>query len=205
MKDSRSAKGLLLFLTGILFFILAPGLFPDEPIDIFLTQASQNMDGENYQTALVLYMKALPRLSELSETARSRILNNIGFCAFKTGDLSLAESYYRQALELDGDYVTCLNNIGALLMGQVRYREAAVYLKRADAKEDRNIKVIFNLAVCAGRLKNESDLLLYMKRAFELNESYTYQRLRKNNIGQREIKLLKAKIAHIDRNHRSYF
>lgn len=113
----------------------------------------------------------------------------------------MAESYYRQALELDGEYVTCLNNLGALLMVQGRYRDANVFLKRADAKEDRNIKVIFNLAVCAGRLENETDLLHYMKRAFELNEDYTYQRLKKNNIGRREIRLLKERIAKLEIDH----
>lgn len=174
--------------------------FSEDPLDVLLGTAAKYVDAEKYQKAFTLYQRVEPQLRTLSETVQARIYNNMGFCAFKLRIFGEAASYYRQALNRKGDYVICLNNMAALLMNQKKYQEALAYLKRADAIDKRNIKVLFNMAVCLGYQRNERESLVYMKRAFELDEDYTYHRLRSRHISDKYIRKLRERIRNLERD-----
>lgn len=171
----------------------------ENPLQTHLANASKYIDREDYKKALALYKGIEPSLTALSDTLQARIYNNMGFCAFKLGKFGEAATYYRYALERNNGYVICLNNMAVLLMGQKKFQDAIIYLKRADTIDAHNIKVLFNLTVCFGHLRNEREALSCLRRAFNLDEQYTYRRLKSRFVSDKEIRKLRDQLETLER------
>lgn len=198
MKDNKKLL-LLIILASILLMGNDVITISEDSLPALLDKAAELIDHEEYQDALTIYKHNEQLINGLPKVDQARIYNNMGYCAFRLEKPDRAAQYYQKALELNNEYVKCLNNMAALLMGQNRHKDAIVFLMRADAIDQKNIKVIFNLAVCFGYQKNEFEVLTYMKRAFELNEDYTCRRLKKRNISDNDIRELKERIQNLNR------
>ncbi len=57
-------------------------------------------------------------------------LTNLGYAYFKKGDYAKAESYYKQALEIEPNYPLALQGLARIYMKTGRPAKAAVYLRR---------------------------------------------------------------------------
>jgi len=141
----------------------------------------------HYRAAILLYKEILKENFCLDSHKESRIFNNIGYCYYKLNDFENALTFYNMALEIDNDYVVCLNNMTATLMKQKKYKQALPILSHAYQLDRSNIKVIFNLFVIYINLKNKELAKYYLKRAFLINKDYTKERLKKNGITNKQI------------------
>ena len=81
-----------------------------------------------------------------------RALNGLGACYDQLGRFEIAQAYYYRALDLDGDSVQTLNNLGYSLMLQERYGEAVQVLSTARGLDAGNAHVRRNLAKAQERL-----------------------------------------------------
>lgn len=149
------------------------------------------IDKHSYKKAISLFKGILKTNSVLDDHKKSRIYNNIGYCYYKLDDLESALNFYNLALKIDQNYVVCLNNAAAVLMNIKKYEESLPYLIKAYELDKENIKVIFNLFVVNYYLKNEKKAKIFIEKALKINESYTTERLRKNNISKSKIRKLR--------------
>jgi tetratricopeptide (TPR) repeat protein len=69
------------------------------------------LDKKLYIQAISLFQKAL-KLEDLTEEEAAPIYNALGFSYFAQEQYDLAIRQYKEALKIDPDYVTALNNIG---------------------------------------------------------------------------------------------
>lgn len=154
-------------------------------------KAGMLIDENYYKKAILLYEEILKDNHEIDSYKKSRIFNNIGYCYYKLNEVEKASNFYKKALDVDENFVVCLNNVAAVLMNQRKYKEALPRLTKAYQLDNCNIKVIFNLFVVNYYLKNKEDALNYIEEAFNVNENYTMKRLRKKNISTNDIKKLR--------------
>lgn len=162
-------------------------------------KAGISIDENHYKKALLLYEEILKDNHQIASYKKSRIFNNIGYCYYKLNELKNALFYYKKALDVDENFVVCLNNVAAVLMNQRKYKEALPHLTKAYQSDNGNIKVIFNLFVVNYYLKNNEYALNYIEEAFNIDENYTIKRLRKKNISTNEIKRLRKYLKKIKR------
>ena len=99
------------------------------------------LDASRYSEALILYEEVLKEGAAFDDNRKSRIFNSMGYCHYKLDDRDAAIDDYRQSLEIDPNYVLCLNNMAVVLMNQKRYKDALLYLQRADLIQ-KNIKIL---------------------------------------------------------------
>jgi tetratricopeptide (TPR) repeat protein len=151
------------------------------------------LDKGSYAEAIVLYGAWLEGGASIEKKDRARALNNIGFAHYKLKNLTAAREYYGRALSLDPEYVTCLNNMAAVLMNEKRYADALTYLQRAYASE-KTVKVVFNLFAVHYYLGHREDALSFVEEALRLDEKYTEARLRAKKIKQTDIEKLKRRM-----------
>lgn len=75
-------------------------------------------------------------------------VNSVGFCLYKQGRVSEAQVQFKRAIDMDKDFVTAMNNLGATFDAQAKYGEAIkLYegvLKMKGHKE--NLRAIINCA-----------------------------------------------------------
>lgn len=157
-------------------------------------EAGSLIDKNQYAEALTLYEEILLSGKELSPFERSRIHNNMGFCFQQTGHYEQALKFYRDALEIDQEYVICLNNTASVLINQKKYEESLSFLKRAYELNKNNIKVVFNLFAAYYYLKDKDKALVYLKEAFLLDDDYAEKRLENKNVSKEDIRKLKEYI-----------
>jgi 4-amino-4-deoxy-L-arabinose transferase-like glycosyltransferase/Flp pilus assembly protein TadD len=86
----------------------------------------------DYPTALA----GFERLRDHPEMARTpglhlSLLNNIGLCHYKMGNLAAAESTYREILAVDSTYVRAHTNLGLVLEAMGRPSDAAAHYETA--------------------------------------------------------------------------
>ena len=155
--------------------------------------AGRLLDAGKFAQAAAIYEDLLTRDFEMTADKRARILNNLGFSHFLMKKTELALRRYSEALTLAPTYATCLNNMGAALMGQERFSEALPYLERA-YRSERSIKIVFNLFVVHYRLGHEREALAFIEEAMKLNTTYTETRLKAKNVKQADIERLKKRI-----------
>lgn len=162
-------------------------------------KAGMLIDENQYKKAILLYEEIVKDNYEIDSYKKSRIFNNFGYCYYKLNELKRALNFYKKALDVDENFVVCLNNIAAVLMNQKKYKEALSHLTKAYQLDNGNIKVIFNLFVVNYNLKNNEDALNYIEEAFNIDENYTIKRLKKKNISTNEIKRLRKYLKKIKR------
>lgn len=155
-------------------------------------RAGALLDNGAYADAIRLYETILES-GVLEPREKSRVLNNVGFAHYKLGVRAKAIHFYELALEVDPDYATCLNNLGAALINERRFPEAITYLGRA-YKLDKTAKVVFNLFAANYYLDRRSQAIAFIEEAMRIDESYTESRLRARNIKQSDIEKLKRRV-----------
>ena len=186
MKNIKTLK--VIYLCALLSLCFNIGLYGYSiKLKEEYNRASILIDKNQYKKAISVYQDMLKSGFELSEHMKSRIYNNLGYCYYKLKNLEDAYRFYTKALEIDGSYFFCLNNISAVLIKQKKYQEALPYLNRAFDLDKEYIKVVFNLFVVQANLKSENLAEYYLKKAFEIDKDYTIERLRKNNISDKQI------------------
>lgn len=183
MKDIKAFRFTLL----LLYFILSSNILLADVLDKKYNKACILVDENQNREAILLFKQILKENFDLDRHKKSRILNNTGYCYYKLNDFENALTFYNMALEIDNDYVVCLNNHSATLMNQKKYKEALPNLIHAYRLDQRNIKVIFNFFVVYVNLRNKELAKYYLKKAFETDKNYTKKRLKKNNITDKQI------------------
>ena len=178
----------------ILVAVVVSFSYANEISEINLKKAAAYIDQESYKNALKIYKNIEDRLDSIDSIQKSRIFNNIGFCAFKLKLYEEAEVYYRRALLLNDVYITCLNNLGVLLIRREKYIEAQVFLQKAYDLDNKNIKVIINLAVCCVHRQDKKQAIHYISEAFSIDERYTRLRLKAHHFKDSDIFRLKEYI-----------
>lgn len=171
----------------LLYFLLSSCILLADGLDKKYEKAGILIDENHYRAAILLYKEILKANFCLDSHKKSRILNNTGYCYYKLNDFENALTFYNMALEIDNDYVVCLNNFAATLMKQKKYKQALPNLMHAYGLNHRNIKVIFNLFVVYVNLKNKELAKYYLKKVFKTDKNYTIKRLKKNNITDKQI------------------
>jgi len=173
----------------VIFLSVIASLLGEDPEKIH--KAGLLIDVNRFQEALAVYEEILRENTVSDEYLKSKIFNNMGFCHYKLNHADQAVLYYKRALELNGDYAICLNNLAAIYMNQKKYQNALPYLQRAYELGKENIKVVFNLFVVSCYLDKTDDASFYIREAFRIDEQYTEDRLRNKSIGSRDIERLK--------------
>ena len=106
-----------------------------------LEKATAHFRAGRYGLAVERFQTALAK-----NPASIRALNGLGACFDQLGRFELAQAYYYRALDLEGDSVQTLNNLGYSLVLQERYGEAVQVLSTARGLEAGNPHVRRNLA-----------------------------------------------------------
>lgn len=151
------------------------------------TKAAVLVDENRFESAITVYQALLKTFSSFSETKKSRILNNLGYCHYKLERYDEAYVCYLKALEIDRNYLLCLNNISAVLIKQNKYKEALTHLQKAFALDSQHVKVIFNLFVAYANLEDKDSAARYLKLAFGVDKDYTTHRLKMKNLSEKNI------------------
>ncbi len=75
-------------------------------------------------------------------------VNSVGYCLFKQGRVSGAQVQFKRALDMKGDYVTAMANLGATLDSQAKYGDAIkIYEKILKLPgQDKNLRALINCA-----------------------------------------------------------
>ncbi|MGQ0620804.1 MAG: type IV pilus biogenesis/stability protein PilW [Panacagrimonas sp.] len=96
--------------------------------------------------------------------------SSIAFVYARRGDAGLAETHYKQALQLESDNASTRNNFGVFLCGQKRYKDADKQFLQA-AKNPKYIepqKAWINAGVCARREPDLDRADAYFREALAL-------------------------------------
>lgn len=173
---------------------LLPAAAPlESPLSVRYVIAGKLLDKGAYADAVAAYEMILSSEREITDHLRSRVLNNIGFAYYKLNKRAEAREYYDQALKVDPNYATCLNNLAVLLINERNF-SAALPLLEHSYKVERTAKVAFNLFAAHYYLSNRNRALAFVEEAFRLDERYTEARLKAKNIKQGDIDRLKKRI-----------
>ncbi len=95
--------------------------------------------------------ECLARHIELSSPS-AELLNDLGNCSFKMGDLDSAEKHYREAVALDPDFAPLWRNLGLTFARTNRPREAADLLEKylIAHPEPALVEILADLRLAAG-------------------------------------------------------
>ncbi len=177
----------LKYISVIFSILLLSSLVISSNYDEKYNKASTLIDNGKYKKAISLYNEILNNDHELDSHKKSRLFNNIGYCYYKKGEFDNALCFYKDAIEIDSNYLLCINNISSVFIGQKKYKEALYYLKKACRIDEKYIKVVFSLFVVHAKLKNKELAATWLRRALELDEDYTIKRLKRNGLTNRQI------------------
>ena len=133
-------------------------------------KAALLVDENRFESAITVYQALLKTFYCFTETKKSKILNNLGYCHYKQERYGEAYACYLEALEIDQNYLLCLNNISAVLIKQNKYKEALTHLQKAFALDPQYVKVIFNLFVAYANLEDKDSAAHYLKLAFGVDK-----------------------------------
>ena len=97
-------------------------------------------------------------------------VNSVGFCLYKQGRISEAQVQFKRAVDMDADFVTALNNLGATFDAQAKYADAIKLYERILKMKGQgdNLRALINCAFDyeAGGAFNKA--LKLLQRAHEL-------------------------------------
>lgn len=125
-------------------------------IDAYLYSARTYEIHNDYSNALANYKKALD-----IDKNNITILNNIAYIYLQLGIMEDSVKYAQMALNLNGDYVPALINMGIAQAGSGNDREAEDSLKRAVALDPDNQAAFFNLALLHEQRENYNEAFHY--------------------------------------------
>jgi len=102
---------------------------------------------------------------------------SVGNCWFEKGNLDLAETHFRKALELDPDYEDALNNLGEALYEKKNYGDAMDVFKALVKKYPDHVGGYNNLGVCYESLLMYRQAEQYYRLALEIYPGHVRARI----------------------------
>ena len=106
------------------------------------------------------------------DSSRFEAHYNLGLALERTGHGSEAETEYREALRLHPSYTPAALNLGALLYGEKRYREAIEVYRQAVAAEPRSVAARNDLAEAYRAAGNRDDARREFDAVLKQNPDY---------------------------------
>jgi len=173
----------------VLFFVSAryraPALTILFPFAGYALTVLWDASGARRQFTLFTGMGALVILMGLSITDWyhikppnfSREHWSVGNCWFEKGNLDLAETHFRKALELDPDYDDALNNLGEALYEKQNYGDAMDVFKALVKKYPDYVGGYNNLGVCYESLMMYEPAERNYRRALEIYPGHVRARI----------------------------
>lgn len=174
--------------------------FADNKETIIILASSYD-DNKMYDRAKELYFEAL----KIDETD-ARIYNGLGYVYLKTGKTEEAIKFLKKAIEINPNYAVAHNNLGTAYHRKGDYDKAIAEYKNALKIEKNYIKPLSNLAVANFRKGNIPKAIKYFLKAKSTDKKYIEERFdkqkvietleqeAKNNLNNKEIKLLLVKL-----------
>jgi tetratricopeptide (TPR) repeat protein len=118
---------------------------------------------EKYEDAVNYYLAAL-------RVNRNAVLyNKVGIVELQLGQRGYARKYFVQALKLDPQFISAVNNLGAVALLDKKYKQAVDYLKQALAKDESSAPTHVNLAEAWMGLGETDRAMTEYARALELD------------------------------------
>jgi tetratricopeptide (TPR) repeat protein len=141
--------------------------------DQILTYAPQHL--------LISYLKGLIYLKDgqidLAITGLSMIhkkappnpelLTNLGFAHHEKGNLSLAKSYYEEAIQLNPSYLNAYYNLHAILIDENKLSEAIDVLEKLISYHVSDEDALFMLGMIHSYMTNDAEAEIYFKKLVE--------------------------------------
>ena len=130
------------------------------------------------QHALISYLKGLIYLkdgqvdraiTELSMIhkkvpANPELLTNLGFAHHEKGNLSLAKSYYEEAIQLNTSYLNAYYNLHAILIDENKLSEAIDALEKLISYHASDQDALFMLGMIHSYIANDTEAEIYFKK-----------------------------------------
>jgi tetratricopeptide (TPR) repeat protein len=145
--------------------------FRDLPQGISLeTAAAAEQKGDiarahnDYASAVAYYQRALR-----TGAADSQLYNKLGIAQFKLDNKSAARKSFLQAIKADPRSANALNNLGALLCVEKKYKPALRYVKQALELDEGNAAFHVNMAETWAGLQQFDRAMTEYGRALELD------------------------------------
>ena len=129
-------------------------LSPEEYGDVYMAR-------KMFREAIASY-KTAPQNSPI-------IWNKIGIAWHDLGDLNLARTSYEHALKIDKKYAEAVNNIGAVLYAQKKYRPAISRYRRAIALSPNRASFWSNLGTAYYSEGKFDEMMVAYNKAIELD------------------------------------
>lgn len=137
--------------------------------------AFRGMDSSAFRrTALVglAFLVILPNRFVFAATLREEAASyrTKGYDAQQRGDVTEAMSYYRKAAELDPTYPTPHNDLGILLEGQSRFKDAEGAYRQALALRSNFLEAHTNLAMLYERMGQQEKAIAHWMTRYQLGD-----------------------------------
>jgi Flp pilus assembly protein TadD len=97
------------------------------------------------------------------------LYNKVGIVELQLGQRGYARKYFVQALKLDPQFISAVNNLGAVALLDKKYKQAVDYLKQALAKDESSAPTHVNLAEAWMGLGETDRAMTEYARALELD------------------------------------
>jgi len=121
-----------------------------------------NFRVNDYRDELTIWQSALKVYPE-----NAHALNGAGYVYLHRDQLSIAESYFRKAIERDPGLVFAYNNLGTTLMQQGKLDEAIAQYQQGIALRDAFPKAHNNLAIAYARKDHLEEAVVHFRKAIE--------------------------------------
>ena len=119
---------------------------------------------ENNEDAVNWYLAAL-RINRQN----ALLYNKVGVVELQLGQRGYARKYFAQALKIDPQFVSAVNNLGAVAHLDKKYKPAVGYFKQARAMDELSASAHLNLAEAWMGLGETDRAMTEYARALELN------------------------------------
>lgn len=103
---------------------------------------------------------------------RPEIFNSLGQLFEFRGDVSSAEKYFRQAVEMKADHLPALNNLGRLYRKAGRLEKAEHVFKELARRDPDDVDIYLNLGALYSDMGKEMKAVKYYRKALGLRPDY---------------------------------
>lgn len=133
------------------------------PIKSYITSAIIEDMQRNFSLARIYYQLALEK-----NTSSANILSNFGYSYYLTGELNLAESYYKRAINVDPKFTRAWTNLGLVYVRKNQYTRAIKTFKQV-MTEYQAYNDLGYFIMLDGRL---DEALFFFQKAIDLSPRY---------------------------------
>ena len=129
---------------------------PDErrSAEDYIVLATEFWRAKKYDDALKLAFVG-SNLNPENKRIKATLINRIGSIYGDLKVISLEETYYKKAMELDAQFSTPCNNLGVNYFGQKKFAEAEIEYKKAIELDPENADTVKNLETLQKLIKKQ--------------------------------------------------